>query len=77
MPKVVKKGEATIQKLNARLLQAFMFSALDEVELKIVIDAIEEVKGASGEAIITEGEQGDCMYILEEGKLDCTKVFAG
>lgn len=75
--KVVPKSDATIQKLNARLLQAFMFSALDESELKIVVDAIEEIKGKAGEAIITEGDQGDCMYVLEEGKLDCTKVFAG
>lgn len=54
--KVIKKEPATIQKLETRLLQAFMFSALDTKELKIVIDAIEEVKGKAGEAIITEGD---------------------
>lgn len=54
-----------------------MFQALDEKEFKIVVDAIEEVSGASGEAIITEGDQGDCMFVLESGALDCTKVFAG
>ena len=54
-----------------------MFSALDDKEFKIVVDAIEEIKGKAGEAIITEGEQGDCMYVLEKGSLDCTKVFAG
>jgi len=54
-----------------------MFSALDESEFAIVVDAIEEVKGAAGEAIIKEGDQGDCMYVLESGNLDCTKVFAG
>ena len=53
-----------------------MFSALDEGELKIVVDAIEEVRGAAGEHIIVEGDQGDCMYVLEEGSLDCTKVFS-
>lgn len=42
MPKVVPKSDSTIAKLKKRLLQAFMFSALDEQELKIVIDAIEE-----------------------------------
>jgi cAMP-dependent protein kinase regulator len=54
-----------------------MFSALDEMELKIVVDAIEEVKGQAGDTIIKEGDQGDCMYVLEDGKLTCTKVFAG
>jgi len=74
--KVIPKSEGTIEKLRTRLLQAFMFSALDESELKIVVDAIEEVKGGAGDYIIKEGDQGDCMYVLEEGALDCTKVFA-
>jgi cAMP-dependent protein kinase regulator len=54
-----------------------MFSALEDKELRIVIDAIEEVKGNEGDVIIKEGDQGDCMYVLEKGSLDCTKVFAG
>jgi cAMP-dependent protein kinase regulator len=54
-----------------------MFSALDVEELRIVIDAIEEVKASSGDKIIVEGDQGDCMYVLESGTLTCTKVFPG
>ena len=54
-----------------------MFAALDAGELKIVVDAIEEVKGAAGDVIIKEGDQGDCMYVLETGELDCTKLFSG
>lgn len=76
-PKVIHKSEDTKKRLRTRLLQAFMFSALDENELQIVIDATDEVKGGPGEAIIKEGDHGDCMYVLEEGSLDCTKVFAG
>jgi len=52
-----------------------MFTALEKAEFDIVVDAIEEIKGKSGECIIKEGDQGDCMYVLEEGELDCTKVF--
>ena len=54
-----------------------MFGALDESELKIVIDAIKEVKLSAGQACIVEGDAGDCMYVLEEGSLNCTKVFKG
>ena len=54
-----------------------MFNALDENELDIVLDAVEEVKVQSGTKVITEGDQGDCMYVLNEGSLACTKVFAG
>ena len=54
-----------------------MFNALDEKEFEIVIDAIEEARYQAGEFIIKEGEQGDCMYVLESGSLDCSKVFSG
>lgn len=54
-----------------------MFTALDPQEFKIVVDAIEEVTGKSGDVIIKEGDQGDCMYVLESGNLDCTKLFSG
>jgi len=50
---------------------------LNEKEYQIVVDAIEEVKGGEGEPIIKEGDDGDCMYVLESGTLDCTKVFSG
>jgi len=54
-----------------------MFNNLDEKELKVVIDAIEEAKFNEGEKVIVEGDQGDCMYVLESGSLLCTKVFPG
>lgn len=66
-----------MEKLRNRLLQAFMFNALDEKELNIVIGAIEEVTCKANENVITEGDQGDCMYVLESGSLKCTKVFPG
>ena len=77
MPKVIQKSPVTMKKLSDRLLQAFMFTALNKEEFKIVLDAIEEVTGKAGEVIIKEGDQGDCMYVLESGSLDCTKVFSG
>lgn len=42
--------------MKAKLLQAFMFNALDDVELGIVLDAVEEVKVKNGEKVITEGD---------------------
>ena len=42
--------------LSARLLQAFMFTALDEKEFGIVVDAIEVITGKAGEFIIKEGD---------------------
>ena len=41
-PPVHPKNEQTKNKLRNRLLQAFMFNALDQAELNIVVDAIQE-----------------------------------
>lgn len=54
-----------------------MFNALDEKEFEIVVDSIEEVKVNPGDVIIKEGDEGDCMYVVESGTLTCTKVFKG
>lgn len=56
---------------------AFMFSALDEKEKAIVIDAMEEVKVDVNDVVIAEGDQGDCLYVVGQGNLFCTKVFPG
>lgn len=76
-PKVVAKSAETKERLNKRLLSVFMFNSLDEKEYSIVIDSIEEVKCNPGDAIITEGDKGDCMYVVEQGTFACTKVFKG
>jgi cAMP-dependent protein kinase regulator len=54
---------------------SFMFSALDENELEVVIDAMDERKAVAGENIIVEGESGNELYVVEEGTLECYKLF--
>ena len=56
VPPVFPKTDEQKTQLKAKLLQAFMFNALDQGELNIVLDAIEEVKVQEGEAVITEGD---------------------
>lgn len=43
-PRVIPKNEAQKMRIAQRLAQAFMFSALDDNEKNIVIDAMEEKK---------------------------------
>jgi cAMP-dependent protein kinase regulator len=52
-----------------------MFSSLNPEELSIVLDAMQSAKKKPGEAVITEGEEGDCLYVVESGVLTCTKIF--
>jgi cAMP-dependent protein kinase regulator len=64
-------------RIKTRLLQSFMFSALDDKDLKIVVDAMEERNAVEGEKIIEQGEDGDNLYVVESGTLRCEKIFAG
>jgi cAMP-dependent protein kinase regulator len=50
-----------------------MFSGLEEQEMEVVIDAMDEQKIKAGETVITEGEKGDELYVVEEGSFDCYK----
>ena len=54
-----------------------MFMALDDNDLKVVIDAMDEKKVVPGEFVIKEGDDGDVLFIVESGELNCTKVIDG
>ncbi len=52
-----------------------MFNSLNPDELEIVLGAMNQVSKKAGEKIITEGEDGDNLYVVEQGTLTCTKIF--
>ena len=52
-----------------------MFKALGEDELTIVINAMEEKKFDAGQTVITEGEAGSVLFVVDEGQLDCKKTL--
>lgn len=52
-----------------------MFSGLDESELNIVIDAMDIKEAKNSEVVITQGDDGDVLYLLGNGLLDCHWVL--
>ncbi|KAL4439096.1 hypothetical protein ABPG74_008871 [Tetrahymena malaccensis] len=76
VPKVVHKEEEQKKRIEHRLMQAFMFQALDEKEREIVVNAMTEVKFSPGDWIIKQGEDGDNLYVVDQGELDCYKKFS-
>lgn len=54
-----------------------MFKFLSFKEMKVVIMAMEKQDSKAGEKIITEGEDGNCIYVVESGELDCFKLIGG
>lgn len=53
-----------------------MFSALDNKEKEIVMLAMEERKFKKGEWVIKQGEEGNDLFVVEHGQLDCYKKYA-
>ena len=56
-------------------MQSFLFNSLEDKDLQTVIDSFEEKKYKAGENVITQGDEGDVLYLVDSGELDCEKVF--
>lgn len=48
-----------------------MFSALDARDKEIVLNAMEEKVFKTGETVIKQGDDGDVLYLVDSGVLDC------
>lgn len=70
-PKTAEQKEA----LKLRLDQAFMFNHLNPSEFDIVLGAMVKSEKKAGETVITQGDDGECLYVVESGTLNCSKVF--
>jgi cAMP-dependent protein kinase regulator len=63
--------------IQERIVTAFMFKALTQDELNIVIDAMQGVEFKAGETVICEGDAGSACFLVDSGELDCSKIIDG
>ena len=75
IPRVIPKTNEQIDRIKDKCMQSFIFNSLEDKELKTVIDSFEEKKYSAGQNVITQGEEGDVLYLVDSGELDCEKVF--
>ena len=75
VPRVIPKTEEQKERIKDKCMQSFIFNSLEDKELKTVIDSFEEKKYTAGQNVITQGEEGDVLYLVDSGELDCEKVF--
>lgn len=76
-PPVHPKTEEQKTRISHVLQQCFLFSLLDAKSVEVIIDAMVEKTFASGENVITQGEDGEVMYVIEKGVFDCLKMIEG
>eukprot|EP00746_Dinoflagellata_sp_MGD_P165720 gnl/MRDRNA2_/MRDRNA2_95159_c0_seq1.p1 gnl/MRDRNA2_/MRDRNA2_95159_c0~~gnl/MRDRNA2_/MRDRNA2_95159_c0_seq1.p1 ORF type:complete len:323 (+),score=70.82 gnl/MRDRNA2_/MRDRNA2_95159_c0_seq1:71-1039(+) len=70
-PVVIPKTEEQRARLKEVLLRSILFFALEPKDLEIVIDAMKEMYCEPGTRIITQGEDGDFLCVLEQGIMNC------
>lgn len=76
VPPVLVKNEEQKTRLKACLTKSFLFSELDATDLSIVIGAMREVTAAADQRIINQGDNGDFLFVIESGTLDCSIKMA-
>ena len=77
VPKVIAKDEAQTSRLQEVLQACWMFKHHTPENMKIILDAMQEKKVEAGTRLIQEGDEGEVMWVIEDGELDCIKVIQG
>merc|ERR1712190_383820 len=54
-----------------------MFSELESQDMETVLMAMQEKTVQVGEKVIVEGADGDFLFVIEKGDLDCIKNING
>lgn len=75
-PKYEKTAEQ-MARIEKCLEPSFLFHALDKEEMNTVILAFKEKNVEAGTRIIEAGDDGECMFLIETGSVDCYKKIDG
>jgi len=76
-PPVYEKTPAQATRCLEILKQSFIFETIDEKSLDVLVKAMMKVEYKDGEKIITEGENGDYLFVVDEGTMICYKEKDG
>ena len=74
-PPVHPKSAETENRLHAKLSNSFLFSHLAEKEKNILVKAMKEERFNDDEWVIKQGDDGDVLYVVDQGELDCFRKF--
>mmetsp|Transcript_10843 Transcript_10843/g.24572 ORF Transcript_10843/g.24572 Transcript_10843/m.24572 type:complete len:1132 (+) Transcript_10843:117-3512(+) len=76
-PKVIEKDESQRKRLLKVLRESWMFQSMGEDTLKIIVGAMREKIAPPDMCLIQEGADGDVMWVIEQGMLECSKMIDG
>jgi cAMP-dependent protein kinase regulator len=77
-PPVHAKSPELEQELTGILNRSFLFNSLDAKDVQVVALALKgPLPLEPGTQLITEGDAGDALYIIQDGTLECKKIING
>lgn len=72
-PPVYPKTDEQKARIQKVVSESFLFSALDKKDIDVLIDAMQEKMVEAQSRLINQGDDGDCLYVVEDGQMDCFK----
>jgi len=75
--KVIPKDDAQKERIRKTLAKAWMFKSMDDANVNTIVDAMTEKVIEKDIRIIDQGAEGNDMFVIEEGVLECTKLIDG
>jgi len=66
----IPKSDEAIDKIRQTIKENALFKHLDDTQLDIVTKAMFSKKFKAGDVIIKQGDDGDCLYVVDTGELD-------
>jgi len=66
-----------LERLSATLMKSFLFSELDKPDMDLILLAMKEQNFSAGTKVINEGDDGDYLFVIEQGTLECVKNING
>lgn len=76
-PPEYAKSEAQTANLKRILSSSFLFSALEDKDMGVIVLAMKDESYEPGARILTEGDDGDFLFVIEDGSPECKKKIEG
>jgi len=77
VPPVHAKTDEQKARLEGVLTNSFMFNQLSRNDLDVLLLATQEAVFEAGATILQEGDDGDCLFVIEKGSPICKKLIDG
>jgi len=77
LPPRHEKTEEQMLRLSATLSRSFLFQGLEKPDMDALLMAMREEVFQAEQWVFNEGDDGDFLFVIESGTVDCVKVLGG